>query len=130
MINVFHEDGTLPEDEEYFVFGSNLSGIHGAGAALVAKTKFGAISGQGVGLYGRSIAIPTKGAMLNVLPLDMIQKYVKLFVDGTIAHPELKFFVTRVGCGLAGYKDNQIAPMFKGAINCSFAQEWKPYLEG
>ena len=127
-MNTFHKDGALPKDDSYFVFGSNLSGIHGAGAAKVAKERFGAVLGQGVGLWGRSIAIPTKDELLNVLTLDTIEIYVNMFVNSTQTNPHLSFFVTRVGCGLAGYKDQDIAPMFKGAINCSFAEEWRQYV--
>lgn len=130
---VYHKDGTLPQNGEVFVFGSNLAGIHGAGAAKVAAEKFGAQYGDGKGwMKGfKSYAIPTKGVMMNVLPLHMIQDDVEQFVRLTNDDFVLNngYFVTRVGCGLAGYKDEQIAPMFKGARNCSFAEEWRQYLE-
>lgn len=124
----FHIDGTLPTNLEMFVFGSNLAGRHGAGAAKIAQSMFGAKYGFGRGIMGSSWAIPTKSRDLRTLPLSEIKEYVSDFVN-YIQHVDLEFFVTRVGCGLAGYKDHQIAPMFKGAINCSFAEEWCPYLE-
>lgn len=129
----FHDDGSLPQNGEVFVFGSNLAGIHGAGAAKIAAERFGAQYGDGKGWMKdfRSYAIPTKGVMLSVLPLHMIQSDIENFVRLTNDAFVLNsgYFVTRVGCGLAGYKDEQIAPMFKGAKNCSFAKEWEQYLE-
>lgn len=129
-MRTYHKDGTLPQNGEIFVFGSNLAGIHGAGAAAAAVKHFGAVYGNGRGLQGRSYAIPTKGMKLEVLPLHVIERDIELFVrrtnDGfTIAD----YFVTRVGCGFAGYSDHQIAPLFKEALNCSFAEEWREYLE-
>lgn len=137
----YHEDGSLPKNGEVFVFGSNLAGIHGAGAAKVAMERFGAIYGRGFGPQGehRSYAIPTKGLDLRfALSLGQIKGYVDEFVKYTqnLAakaevenFPSLKFFVTRIGCGFAGYTDEEIAPLFRGAQNCSFASKWKPYLE-
>ena len=127
----FHTDGTLPENGEMFVFGSNLAGRHGLGGAWIARVKFGAKLGVPSGITGNSYAIPTKDQNLRTLSLEEIERHVNKFINAT-KWPLLsnhKFFVTRVGCGLAGYKDHQIAPMFKGAINCSFAEEWRPYLE-
>lgn len=125
---IFHSDGTLPSDNSIFVFGSNLAGIHGAGAAAAALN-FGAEWGKGVGLSGKSYAIPTKDENIKTMRLSIIRPYIEEFVQFTKDHPELRFFVTRIGCGLAGYIDYQIAPLFKGAENCSFAQEWRPYIE-
>ena len=124
----FHRDGTLPTNGEIFVFGSNLAGIHGAGAAKVAATKFGAKYGVGIGMTGQSWAIPTKNLNIETMPLDDIVVYVNKFVKQTQTVDLTEFFVTRVGCGLAGYTDAQIAPMFRGAKNCSFAEEWKEFL--
>lgn len=109
-----------------FVFGSNLSGRHGAGAARYAMYHFNATYGQGIGLQGQAYAIPTKDAHLNTLPLSEIQKYVNDFlVFARLAH-HLSFFVTRIGCGLAGYNDNQIAPFFAGApSNCILPNGWE-----
>ena len=101
---------TLKENE-IFVFGSNLEGMHGGGAARVAYNKFGAIWGQGVGLQGQSYAIPTMHGGVNV-----IKPYVDEFIDFAKSHTELKFLVTRIGCGIAGFTDEEIAPLFKEAI--------------
>ena len=95
-----------------FVFGSNLAGRHGKGAALAARTEHGAVYGQGVGLQGNAYAIPTKDERLRTLPLPVISMYVEDFRLFAIEHPELTFEVTRIGCGLAGYTDAQIGPMF------------------
>lgn len=108
-----------------FVFGSNLAGRHGAGAALWARENKGAIYGQGVGMQGDSYAIPTKDEHLETLPLDVIGAHVEQFLIFAENHPELKFQVTRVGCGLAGYNDDDIAPMFDGAPpNCVLPDGW------
>ena len=123
-MNSYHQDVTRP----IFVFGSNLKGVHGAGAALAARA-YGAQLGIGEGPTGLTYAIPTKDERINTLPLARIEYFVKRFIQYTVNNPNLHFFVTRVGCGLAGYKDSQIAPMFKGAVNCSFPIEWKEYLD-
>ena len=108
-----------------FVFGSNLAGRHGKGAALTAKMYHGAIYGQGIGRQGNSFAIPTKDENLRVLTLKQIEFYVAAFLAYANANPELTFNVTRVGCGLAGYTDAQIGPMFKGApSNCILPEGW------
>ena len=98
--------------DEVFVFGSNLHGLHGGGAARAAINKFGAIWGQGVGLQGQSYAIPTMQG-----GVETIKPYVDQFIDFAIEHPELFFYVTRIGCGIAGFKDSDIAPLFKDAMN-------------
>jgi hypothetical protein len=100
---------------EIFVFGSNLAGRHGAGAALHARKYCGAVYGQGVGHQGDSYAIPTKDKQINTLPLEMIKQYVDEFIMYAKSHPALKFKLTPIGCGLAGYKPADIAPMFRGA---------------
>lgn len=126
----FHRDGTLPSDPNtIFVFGSNLAGRHGRGAARIAMNNFGAVYGKGVGAHGNSYAIPTKSKRIQPLELDEIQEGVLDFVRYACQNPDKKFFVTRVGCVLAGYGDFQIAPMFRGSpSNCSFAEEWRKYL--
>ena len=96
---------------EIFVFGSNLAGQHGGGAALAAYRKFGAIWGQGVGLQGQSYAIPTMQG-----GLETIKPYVDQFIEFAKMHPEMRFLVTRIGCGIAGFTDSEIAPLFKDAI--------------
>jgi hypothetical protein len=112
--------------KQIFVFGSNLAGRHGKGAALTAKLYHGAIYGQGVGRQGNSYAIPTKDAKLRTLSLHTIEKYVMDFKEYARQHPECQFFVTRVGCGLAGYTDEVISPMFKNApINCELPLSWR-----
>jgi hypothetical protein len=124
---LFHEDGTLPTRGEIFVFGSNLAGRHGAGAARVAL-QFGAEFGKGNGLVGNSYAIPTKDEKLKTLPIDRIINYISVFIQFTRQNPDKSFFVTRVGCGLAGYQNSQIAPLFRGAVNCSFPDTWQYHL--
>ena len=98
------------EPGEIFVFGSNLRGLHGGGAALVAYKHFGAIMGQGVGLQGRSYGIPTMQG-----GVETIKPYVDEFIDFAKSRPDLTFLVTRIGCGIAGFDDNDIAPLFAEA---------------
>lgn len=102
--------------QEIFVFGSNLAGRHGKGAALFARQKHGAIYGQGVGLQGSSYGIPTKDASIKTLPLSDINKYVKDFIAFADKNNNLQFMVTPIGCGLAGYTPEQIAPMFSECL--------------
>ncbi len=97
---------------EIFVFGSNLAGMHGGGAARIAVDHFGAIMGQGVGLQGQSYAIPTMQGGVNT-----IQPYVDEFIRFADCHPEMTFLVTRIGCGIAGFTPKQIAPLFAAAVN-------------
>lgn len=99
------------QPNEVFVFGSNVNGQHCSGAARTAYEHFGAVWGKGVGIQGSSYAIPTMQGDLNILRL-----YVDDFIDYASTHPYLMFFVTRIGCGIAGYRDNQIAPLFKNAL--------------
>lgn len=114
-----------------FVFGSNEAGIHGAGAAKWARQNHGAIMGIGNGLTGSSYAIPTKDKQIRTLPLTDIQKYVDEFIQFAKDSPDLIFQVTQIGCGLAGYKPWQIAPMFEMAPdNCLFDRAWSQYLYG
>lgn len=112
--------------QSIFVFGSNLAGRHGKGAAKFAYQNHGALLGHGIGRQGDAYAIPTKGVDLQVLPLDHIAEHVKDFILYAADHPELTFKVTRIGCGLAGYKDADIAPMFKNApSNCHLPEGWR-----
>lgn len=116
--------GILPSTN-IFVFGSNLAGRHGKGAALYARLKHGAIYGKGSGVQGNSFAIPTKDENLKSLPLDKINSWVQYFISYARAHPEYTFNVTKVGCGLAGYRERDIAPMFKDAPpNCNLPEGW------
>lgn len=103
---------TSLEPNQIFVFGSNLAGRHGAGAALDARKLFGAIIGIGQGPQGQSYAIPTKDHHLQVLLLPDIQKHVTEFLAYARLHPELEFLVTPIGTGLAGYSVKQIRPLF------------------
>ena len=91
-------------ENEIFVFGSNLAGAHGGGAAWLAYRRFGAVWGEGVGLHGRTYAIHT------------IKPYVDDFILFAKEHKELTFLVTRIGCGIAGFRNEEIAPLFKDAI--------------
>jgi len=101
---------TRLEPNEIFVFGSNLRGLHGGGAARIANLKFGAIIGQGVGLQGQSYAIPTMQG-----GVETIRPYVDEFIVFAKQHPELTFLVTRIGCGIAGFTDEEISPLFAKA---------------
>ena len=103
------------EKLKIFVFGSNLAGIHGAGSARAAWKEHGAIFGQGVGRQGNSYAIPTKDANLNSMKLEDIKPYVLEFIKYATEHPELNFSVVKIGCGLAGFTEKDIGPMFKGS---------------
>jgi hypothetical protein len=110
---------------DIFVFGSNLAGRHGKGAALYARQHHGAQYGVGVGLTGSAYAIPTKDAKLKTLPLGEIEGHVYWFLVFAREHPEMTFKVTAIGTGLAGYRHEDIAPMFKGAPeNCQLPPEW------
>ena len=99
-------------ENEIFVFGSNLAGAHGGGAARIAADRFGAIMGQGVGLQGQSYAIPTmQGGVDTILP------YVEEFIAFAKQHPEMTFLVTKIGCGIAGFTTDEIAPLFAKAVD-------------
>ena len=100
------------KENEVFVFGSNLAGAHGGGAARVAFHAFGAEWGKGVGLQGQSYAIPTMQG-----GVDTIQPYVDEFIQFAKEHEQQIFLVTRIGCGIAGFRDEEIAPLFKKAEN-------------
>jgi hypothetical protein len=118
-----------PANERIFVFGSNMAGRHGKGAAKHALLYYGAKSGVGIGHIGHSYAIPTKDHDLKVLSLDQIAHFVRAFLAYARTNPDLEFNVTRIGCGLAGYQNNHIAPMFDDPpFNCYFDREWTLYL--
>lgn len=127
----FHKNGTKPLDGEVFVFGSNLAGIHGAGAALLAKQEYGAVQGKGFGFYGQSYAIPTKNE--NIISLDMfsITAWVEEFIKFVNEHPEKNFFLTAVGCGLAHKSHKEMSELFtplRNHDNISFPDVWEKYL--
>jgi hypothetical protein len=112
-----------------FVFGSNLAGRHGKGSALKAKTEYGAVNGIGFGPQGNAYAIPTKGYNLEILALNIIQAYVWEFMAYAIHRNEKAFDLVAIGCGLAGYRPEQIGPMFEGCpINVNVPDEFKPYI--
>ena len=100
------------QENQVFVFGSNLAGMHGGGAARVARLRFGAVMGKGVGMQGRSYAIPTMQG-----GTETIRPYVNDFIAYAKEHPELTFLVTPIGCGIAGFEPEDIAPLFELASN-------------
>ena len=121
----------MTDKTEILVFGSNLSGIHGAGAAKYARLHHGAIMGQGIGLQGSSYALPTKGVNISFMPLTDIGRHVAAFISFAKIRSDLTFRVTRVGCGLAGFKDTEIAPLFRDALglsNVRLPKGWRHYI--
>lgn len=133
MERIYHENMTLPKKESnvIFVFGDNDKGIHGKGAARVALNKFGAIWGKSPNqLVGNSYGISTKKSPHKYMSLEKATKNILNFVEFTKEHPELFFFITEVGCHLAGFKESEIAPLFKECgSNCSLSINWKKYYE-
>jgi hypothetical protein len=135
----YHLDGSLPPRTHYvWVFGSNDSGIHGAGSARVAYNIFNRPYGiqYSHGLYvsgnlQESYAIPTKDINIDTLPLSIVKYNISVFREFVEANPTKDYYITRIGCGLAGFDDRDIAPLFKGlGDNCSVAREWEKYIEG
>ena len=114
MYNRDFTPGMISElkENEVFVFGSNLGGFHGGGAARAAMNRFGAVWGQGVGLQGQSYAIPTMQG-----GVETIKPYVDEFIAFAREHRELRFLVTPIGCGIAGFTVDEIAPLFADAID-------------
>lgn len=106
------ENITSLGEDEIFVFGSNLAGAHMGGAARVAREKFGAVMGQGVGLQGQSYAIPTMQG-----GVETIRPYVDEFIELAREWDQTTFYVTRIGCGIAGFTDEEIAPLFDEAYD-------------
>lgn len=128
----YHPDGTLPplNLQTVFVFGSNLAGHHAGGAARAAVEHFGAVAGQSKGRTGSAYAIPTADGNGMPLSLERIKEHVDDFLDHAVLSIPTQFFVTRIGCGIVGYRDDQIAPMFKNAPgNCSLPESWKEWVE-
>ena len=116
-----------------FVFGSNLSGIHGAGAAAYANRYKKAAMGVGEGMTGKSYALPTKGINLNYMNLETVHKHVQKFLKFSYDTRKIHDFqVTRIGTGLSGFHDEDIAQMFEFVAypgsNCFFDTAWRPYL--
>lgn len=116
VINFTPENVQELEWYQVFVFGSNEAGIHGAGAAKLAR-KWGAKVGKGMGEFGQTYAIPTKDSELQTLSLEKINDYVVQFIEHARYNIEKEYLVTEIGCGLAGYKPEDIAPMFKDALS-------------
>jgi len=113
-------------NRQIFVFGSNLAGRHGKGSAREARLKWGAVYGVGEGRTGNAYAIPTKDAVLKVLQLSVINTHIQKFREYAEEHPELDFLVVKIGCGLAGYSEDRVAPLFKRfPDNCILPQGWR-----
>ena len=132
MTYQYHDESIIHhlDSNTIFVFGSNMAGQHGAGAAKTALEHFGALNGVGRGWSGQSYAIPTMNEHLQQMPLSQIQHYVEDFKIYTKNHPKMTYFITSIGCGIAGYKVEEIAPMFKGiSHNVIFPQSFRPFVE-
>ena len=111
-----------------FVFGSNKSGIHGAGAAKYAHKNLGATWGVGEGLTGKCYALPTKGPNINFIPLSEIGAAIQRFIQ-TATYTDDEYQITQVGCGLGGFTKEDIAPYFRDAPdNCLFDEKWREIL--
>lgn len=120
-------------DNEVFVFGSNTAGNHQGGAARFARSKFGAVMGKGEGLYGKTYALPTADLTFQGLPLSVISGHISKFIIFAKHHKELTFLVTKIGCGIAGFKIEEIAPMFRDALgetNIILPKEFSDLLRG
>lgn len=117
--------GDIPPDA-VFVFGSNLAGAHLGGAAKAAFCEYGAAWGEAEGLHGRSYALPTCDKQLRPLPLVRVGEYVARFLGFATRHKDRYFQVTKIGCGIAGFSEEQIAPLFRDApINCLLPHGWR-----
>lgn len=135
MPRTFHLDNTIPRADKggspwIWVFGSNEKVVHGAGAAKVAHVSFGAKYGVGRGMTGNAYAIPTKDRRIQTLPFEEVAANIAQFLKFAHANPEKRFYITRVGCGLAGFSDEQIGPLFAGSVaNCSLPSVWEQYID-
>ena len=109
---------------DIFVFGSNLDGFHAGGAARLAVDRFGAVWGQGEGLQGNTYAIPTMQG-----GIETIQPYVDRFIEFAKGHPNLTFYVTKIGCGIAGFKLSEIAPLYKNTLSMPNIRLPKAFVE-
>ncbi len=110
-MNYTPENITELQEDEIFVFGSNLAGHHAGGAARIAHEKFGAEWGVGVGITGHCYAIPTMQG-----GVETIKPYVDDFIELAREWDQNTFLVTRIGCGIAGFSDEDIAPLFAEAL--------------
>lgn len=128
----FHPDMTVPSYENFmFVFGSNLQGLHYGGSARAANLNYGAEMGVGEGPTGKAYALPTciEPGGTQTMTLAEIKEYVVDLMEFAEYHSDITFFITRTGCGVAGFKDSDIAPLFKGfPLNADFPEEWRPFL--
>lgn len=136
----FHEDGTPPDGAQVFVFGSNLAGRHGLGAAKYARDALSTPCGpnHAVGWLGQNeisaneracYGIATKDELIKTLGIESIEDQIRIFLQIAKGTPNRQFFVTRIGCGLAGYADHEIAPFFfRAPSNCSFPAPWKSHI--
>lgn len=116
MERISSDNITKLEDNEVFVFGSNTQGVHGGGAARFAMN-FGAVYGQAFGLQGKTFAIPTVDyTKSGKMKVSEIKKYVDKFLDFTLKHKDKKFLVTEIGCGIAGFKVEDMAELFREAL--------------
>lgn len=118
------ENITTLGPDEIFVFGSNLAGFHGGGAARTAYNHFSAVWGQGVGLQGQSYAIPTMQG-----GVETIKPYVDEFISLAREWDQTTFYVTRIGCGIAGFSDEEIAPLFREALELYNVRLPKSFVE-
>lgn len=116
MNRITSENITRLEDNEIFCFGSNLAGVHGAGAARTAL-RWGAKYDEGVGLHGQTYALPTKDIYIQTMSVLAIKPYVEQFINFAKTRSDLKFLVTEIGCGLAGHAPEEIAPLFRNAVD-------------
>lgn len=117
---------SLNDGRHIFVFGSNLKGVHGAGAAKIAHSHWGAEMEVGRGITGQSYALPTKRTPYETLTLEEVVGSVAEFLDYAACHPEKTFLVTKVGCGLAAFEEYEIAPLFSMApVNCVLPEGWR-----
>lgn len=131
MKRIYHKDGEPAQSGQIFVFGSNTAGHHYGGAARAAHESFGAEWGVAEGRSGQSYAIPTMDLSISAaLSLDQIRVSVEAFIEYAAARQHEAFFVTRIGCGIAGHHDIDVAPMFCAApANCSLPDTWATLLE-
>lgn len=125
---ILRVDALMADSKTIFVFGSNRAGVHGGGAARAAHQSYGAKWGQGEGLFGRSYALPTKDTHIETLSIGEVHQHVDRFLKFAEANPALRFAVTRIDCGLAGFNDAEIAPLFADAPpNCELPEGWREW---
>lgn len=114
-MNSTPENITELQPDDVFCFGSNALGEHYGGAARYAYDHFGAIWGRGEGIQGQSYAIPTLSKAMKPYSISMLERITGTFIYYAKQHPEKTFLLTKVGCGIAGFSEAEIAPLFKYA---------------